>query len=130
MNVTDFNHIAINARDFDKTLSFYRDTLGFKQLNTVITEEFSATYLMIPGGSRIELFDLKGKHRQTEKTDNDVGVRHYAFTVVDVASHARALEEAGVEIVLPCCDLGNFNARVVLFKDPDGNILEFCEDLK
>jgi catechol 2,3-dioxygenase-like lactoylglutathione lyase family enzyme len=36
MNIIGMNHIAINARDFEKTLQFYRDILGFEELNTVV----------------------------------------------------------------------------------------------
>jgi catechol 2,3-dioxygenase-like lactoylglutathione lyase family enzyme len=49
--------------------------------------------------------------------------------VQDVAEHERLLRDAGVEITLPTCDLPNLGARVVLFLDPNGITLEFCEKL-
>lgn len=129
MKIKGIDHIALNAFNYETTLSFYRDTLGFRQLNSVSTDDFIATYLEIAQGARLEIFDLKNKAIQMEKTDCDVGVKHFAFRVENVKIHAKQLEEAGVEIVLPYTELENFKAKVVLFKDPDGNIVEFCEEL-
>jgi hypothetical protein len=39
------------------------------------------------------------------------------------------LREAGVEITLSTCDLPNLGARVLLFLDPNGVTIEFCEKL-
>ena len=129
MKIEGIDHIALNAINYDATLSFYRDILGFKQLNSVHTNEFTATYLGIAGGSRMEIFDLKGKARTLEKGDNDVGVKHFAFKVTNVMQHAQEIEKAGVPIVMPYTELTDFSAKVVLFKDPDGNIVELCEPL-
>lgn len=129
MKIKGIDHIALNAFNYETTLSFYRDTLGFRQLNSVSTDDFIATYLEIAQGARLEIFDLKNKAIQMEKTDCDVGVKHFAFRVENVKIHAKQLEEAGVEIVLPYTELENFKAKVILFKDPDGNIVEFCEEL-
>lgn len=129
MKIRGIDHIALNAFDYETTLSFYRDMLGFRQLNSVSTDDFKATYLEIAQGVRLEIFDLKNKAIQMERTDLDVGVKHFAFSVENVKLHAKQLEEAGVEIILPYTELENFKAKVVLFKDPDGNTVEFCEEL-
>lgn len=129
MKIKGIDHIALNANDYETTLSFYRDVLGFKQLNSVCTNDFKATYLEIAEGVRLEIFDLKNKAIQIERTDFDVGVKHIAFNVENVKLHAQQIEDAGIEIVLPYSELENFKAKVVLFKDPDGNIVEFCEEL-
>ena len=41
----------------------------------------------------------------------------------------RCSRAEGVEITLPTCDLPNLGARVLLFLDPNGVTLEFCEKL-
>jgi len=129
MKIKCIDHVAINAKDYDAMLKFYRDFLELEQLNSVVTEDFTATYLGVPGGARIELFDLKGKTNVYSKTDDDIGVRHMAFEVENVKEHADKVVSSGIEIVLPYTELDNFKAKVILFKDPDGNVLEFCEPL-
>jgi catechol 2,3-dioxygenase-like lactoylglutathione lyase family enzyme len=49
--------------------------------------------------------------------------------VEDVAVHEQLLRAEGVEITLPTCDLPNLGARVLLFLDPNGVTIEFCEKL-
>ncbi len=129
MNIRSIDHIAINCVDRKKSLDFYERILGFKQLQTVDCGEFDILYLALPNGSRLELFDYHGKNRIVSLQESDSGLRHLAFQVEDVAAHEAQLRAEGVEITLPTCDLPNLGARVLLFLDPNGVTLEFCEKL-
>lgn len=129
MNITGINHLAINTKHFPKSLEFYRDILGFKEIETIDMESCSITYLEIPGGGKMELFDYQSKNRDLKKEDDDVGIRHLAFTVENVAEHENLLRKKGVTITLPTTDLPELGARVLLFLDPNGVTLEFCESI-
>jgi catechol 2,3-dioxygenase-like lactoylglutathione lyase family enzyme len=91
---------------------------------------FSITYFEIPGGGRLELFDYGGKNRDVPREESEAGLRHLAFTIDDVAAAEQTLREKGVTIVLPTTDIPSLGARVLLFKDPNGVTLEFCQELK
>jgi glyoxylase I family protein len=91
---------------------------------------FSITYFEIPGGGRVELFDYDGKNRDVPRQESEVGLRHLAFSVDDVAAAERLLREKGVTIVLPATDLPSLGAKVLLFLDPNGVTLEFCQPTK
>ncbi len=71
-----------------------------------------------------------GKNRVVSHEESESGLRHLAFQVEDVVTHEKELRAAGVEIILPTCDLPNLGVRVMLFIDPNGVTLEFCEPLK
>jgi catechol 2,3-dioxygenase-like lactoylglutathione lyase family enzyme len=129
LNIRNIDHIAINCIDLKKSLNFYECVLGFKQLQTVDCGEFDILYFALPNGSRLELFDYHGKNRQVSRDESDSGLRHVAFQVEDVAAHEKLLREEGVEITLSTCDLPNLGARVLLFLDPNGVTIEFCEKL-
>lgn len=129
MQIGSIDHIAINCSDFQKSLDFYGRILGFQQLQTVDCGNFDITYFALPGGGRLELFDYHGRNRSPSREESDGGLRHLAFQVKDVAAHEQALKAEGVEITLSTCDLPNLGARVLLFLDPDGVTLEFCEKL-
>jgi len=129
LDIQRVEHISINAVDFNRSVDFYGRVLGFKQLQTVDCGEFDITYFELPGGTRLELFDYHGANPVVTHTDNDSGLRHLAFAVKDVAAHEKLLHEAGVEITLSTCDLPDLEARVLLFLDPNGVTLEFCEKL-
>ena len=129
MIISGVEHIAINARDIEKSKDFYGRLLGFKELNAVDCGEFVIHYFGLPDGARLELFDYHGKSASRLREESDVGLRHLAFRVQDVAAHEKLLRQAGVTITLPTCDLPDLGARVLLFLDPNGVTLEFCEPL-
>ena len=129
MKIGNIDHIAINIRDIQKSRDFYGRILGFKQLESVDCGEFILHYFGLPNGSRLELFEYKVIQHTQAILDDDPGLRHLAFQVTDVAAHEKELRAAGVEITLPTCDLENLGARVLLFLDPNGVTLEFCEKL-
>jgi glyoxylase I family protein len=129
VKITKIDHVSINITDLQKSTEFYGRVLGLQQLQTVDCGEFDITYFALPDGSRLELFDYHGKSPTELRPENEVGLRHIAFQVENVAEHEEALRRHGVEITLPTCELPNLGARVMLFLDPNGVTLEFCEKI-
>ena len=131
MMVRGIDHVSINVRDLEASARFYADVLGFRRLETVAMDGgFSITYFGIPGGGRMELFDYGGASRQSPREESEVGLRHLAFTVDDVAGAEKLLRARDVPIVLPSTDIPSLGARVLLFLDPNGVTLEFCQPIK
>ena len=129
MKISKIDHVGINVIDLAKSLEFYGQVLGLKPQQTVDCGEFTITYCALPDGSRIELFDYHGKNRITVGKESELGLRHIAFQVEDVKAQEQVLKDAGSEITLSTCDLPNLGARVLLFLDPNGVTLEFCEPI-
>jgi catechol 2,3-dioxygenase-like lactoylglutathione lyase family enzyme len=127
LKINRIEHVSINVKDMAASLVFYEQVLGFTLLQTVDCGDFNITYFEVPGGSRLELFDYHGKNQSNERAESEVGLRHLAFQVENVAEHEQILKEKGVTITLSTCDLPNLDARVLLFLDPNGVTLEFCE---
>jgi catechol 2,3-dioxygenase-like lactoylglutathione lyase family enzyme len=130
LKISHINHVSINVTDIKKSLDFYGRILGLQQQQTVDCGDFDITYFALPDGSRLELFDYHGRNRATSHEESEVGLRHIAFQVEDVAAHEELLKAAGVQITLPTSDLPDLGARVLLFLDPNGVTLEFCEKNK
>jgi len=129
LNIRKIEHVSINAADINKTIDFYGRVLGFEKQQTVDCGEFDITYFALPGSTRLEVFDYHGKNAKDSRSESEAGLRHLAFQVEDVAAHEQLLRAAGVEITLPTCDLPALGVRVLLFLDPNGVTLEFCENL-
>lgn len=129
LNIESVDHIAINVRDIQKSRDFYGRVLGFKPLQSVDCGDFVIHYYQLPHAARLELFEYKHATDGSPREESAAGLRHLAFQVTDVAAHERELRAEGVEITLPTCDLPNLGARVLLFLDPNGVTLEFCEKL-
>ena len=129
LNINRIEHISINVIDTHRSLDFYGRVLGFTQLQTVDCGEFDITYFQLPDRSRLELFDYRGYSPKNLRQESEIGLRHLAFQVEDVAAHEKLLRAEGVEISLPTCDLPDLGVRVLLFLDPNGVTIEFCEYL-
>jgi catechol 2,3-dioxygenase-like lactoylglutathione lyase family enzyme len=129
LKIRKIDHVSINVIDIEKSIDFYSRILGLQKLQTVDCGEFDITYFALPDGSRLELFDYHGKNHANPREESEVGLRHIAFQVENVAEHEKLLRATGVEITLATCDLPNLDARVLLFLDPNGVTLEFCEKL-
>ena len=130
MKVRGIDHVSINVRDMEASAKFYAGVLGFRRLQTVPMDGgFSITYFEIPGGGRMELFDYAGANRAVRREESEVGLRHLAFSVDDVAAAEKMLRGKGVTIVLPATDLPTLGAKVLLFLDPNGVTLEFCQPI-
>jgi catechol 2,3-dioxygenase-like lactoylglutathione lyase family enzyme len=129
MMIKKIDHISINVFDIQKSIEFYSNVLNFKQQQTVNYESFSITYFVLQDGARLELFDYHGKNEVNSREESEVGLRHLAFAVDDVAAQEVYLRSKDVEITLPTCDLPELGVRVLLFLDPNGVTLEFCEKL-
>lgn len=129
MKILSIEHVAINVIDIEKSKDLYGRILGFRELETVDCGDYCISYYELPNGARLELFDYKGNNAKKSMEDSDVGLRHLAFKVDDVAAHEKELRAEGVVITLPTCDLVNLGVRVLLFLDPNGVTIEFCEKL-
>jgi catechol 2,3-dioxygenase-like lactoylglutathione lyase family enzyme len=129
LKITKIEHVSINVTDIERSIDFYGRILGLTQLQTVDMGGFTITYFALPGNTRLELFDYHGKNPRGLRPESEVGLRHIAFLVEDVAQHETQLRAAGVKITLPSCELPDLGMRVLLFLDPNGVTLEFCEKL-
>lgn len=129
MKITRINHVSINVSDMAKSRDFYQRILGLEMQQTVDCGDFDITYFALPDGSRLELFDYHLKNSENPHGESDVGLRHLAFEVQDVAAHEAYLRSQGVKVTLATCDLPNLDARVMLFLDPNSVTLEFCEKI-
>ena len=129
MKMKRFDHIGINVEDIEASLKFYSELLGLKVQMSVKMQDCTITYLQLPNGNRIELFDYFGNNKQADIEDSTVGYRHIAIEVDSVDEYYSLLLENDISIVLEPTDLPELKVRVLLFKDPNGTVLEFCQPI-
>ena len=111
--------VSVPVSDQDRALAFYTEKLGMR----VITDSpFDGSQRWIELGipraeTRLVLFATPGQEKMRG------GFMNISFMADDVAETARVLAERGVEFVKgpEKADWGTF----AIFKDPDGNQLEF-----
>lgn len=137
-------HTGIVVQDLERALRFWRDVMG---LRVVIdfweTGQFIDTVqglsgvslhmikLAAPDGTLVEL--LHDVAHPTAPPDRnqlcDLGIRHIAFTVADVAAAWTTLRAEGCTTLSEPVTSPDGKARLFFARDPEGNLLEIVQML-
>ncbi|MBQ7399336.1 MAG: VOC family protein [Clostridia bacterium] len=134
INGCTFHHVALQTSDFEKSLKFYTEGLGFEVYRTFIASSGKRVALLDIGeGTYFEIFSDGEKNMG--KRDYAGRYFHLALNVKDSkAAYARAVEygaeemgKAPREMVLP----SNPPIPTVIgfVKGPDGEEIEFFQPL-
>lgn len=140
--IKNFRHSCIVVKDLNKSLKFYRDTLGLKlsRVRTVKGEYpqtvlgkkgIKLTYakLRCPGQDRNApaVFELHYWHRP--RIASRSGYNHISFTVKDLDSEYKRLSKLGTKFLSAPTKAPKGRTKICFGYDPDGHLIEFVEDL-
>jgi catechol 2,3-dioxygenase-like lactoylglutathione lyase family enzyme len=111
-----FHHLYIEPTDFDASLAFYRDTLGWS-----ITEEWGGNgggrgAVLSGGGMKIVIAERKGATGSGPSVHLDIH---------DIDARFAALPK-GAHVVSEPADT-HWGTRWFVVRDPDGNLIAFEE---
>lgn len=111
-----FLHNNINVLDLEKSLRFYREALGLKEIRRREEKEFTLVFLGDESTAHeLELTWLRGRKEPYRLGDNE---SHIAFGVDDFAAARRLHEQMG------CICYENKEMGIYFIEDPDGYWLE------
>jgi catechol 2,3-dioxygenase-like lactoylglutathione lyase family enzyme len=126
---TGINHLAMVTGDMDKTVRFYRDTLGCKLIATIGTDRFRHYFFSIGHHNTIAFFEWPGidpgvPEKPAGMPDRGRQFDHLSFNVETydelIALQAR-LRAAGVEVTRI---VDHHFIHSIYFDDPNGIALE------
>jgi glyoxylase I family protein len=135
-----FHHVAVRAVDFDESIRFYTEGLGFR-----VHFPFSvpgridrAAFLDTGDGRFVELFgpgsivQAEGRRRQPSEEKTEGALLHFCLKVADTdASYARAMAAGALSRVEPrSVRLGDdplVEVRIAFVTGPNGEVIEFMQ---
>jgi glyoxylase I family protein len=122
-----FHHVAIRVGNFEATLKFYTEGLGFREAFGWGEGNKRAALLDTGDGNYIEVFA-----GGTDEQKPEGAFLHVAFRTDDVDAAVEAAVAAGAEVTVQPKDvvLGNnppTPVRIAFIKGPDGEIIEFFQ---
>lgn len=139
--IKEINHISFTVSDLEKSIDFYSNIIGLKlidkserdghfseQVTGIKGAHLLIAYMKGPNCS-IELIQyLSPKGKKLDTSSNNIGSAHVCFIVKDFDKMVKNLKEnhvkfAGVPSIIPAGP--NKGRKVLYFKDPDSNTLEF-----
>jgi glyoxylase I family protein len=119
-----FHHIAIRVFDFDKTIAFYTEVLGFTERVRWGEDDNRAIMLDTGDGNYLEVF-AGGK----EGKKDEGAFLHLALRSDNVSEAIELARAAGMEITVEPkeVELGGIPVKIAFFKGPDGEIIELFQ---
>src|SRR5262249_38705186 len=143
MSLLRLTHIGICVSDWERSLRFYRDALGFQYRSELqVAGEPSETLLQLRNvelralylerdGTRIELLHYASPGHSGDgnpRPMNQLGLTHLSLRVDDLAETVADLKRAGVRILDQThIDIPAFEAAAVFITDPDGTLIELVQ---
>jgi len=143
MSIKGLSHVAIQARDYQATITFYIEVLGFKLGHHWSLPSFQikeASMLISPDQRTcIEIFDndamipAQGKKASSEEDIAHGALLHLAFYVDNVDEmYQKALTHGAKAFIEPdSLSLGEppLLVRNAIIHSPNGEVIEFIEDV-
>ena len=125
LTVSSIAHIAIRVKDVPRTLEFYVDKLGMREMMRLDRDgRLWLLYLRVTDAQFLEVFPEGVGERAAER--EAVGFNHLCLEVADIDRALSELEAAGVPLIRPKqmgAD-GNWQAWI---EDPDGHRIELMQ---
>lgn len=140
--ITGTNHTGLTVSDLNRSISFFRDVLGFDVSESVTVQgEFfekltgvdgcviAVAYVSAPGHT-IELlqYEKPDNRRLSDLRPCDTGFVHMSFAVADIDAVVEAIKKGGFEPISPPLTQTQGprkGARAVYTRDADGVVFEF-----
>lgn len=126
MEIKRLNHFAIATAQFDKTIQFYRDILGFAETAPVEEGGLRTSFLYCRDGVGFEIIELDAGERAALMPD---GKNHIAFDVDDVKVTHAELSARGAPLLGAIEDLPEFHTRLIKLKDPNNIVIALRQDI-
>lgn len=131
MEITKIDHIAIQTNNFNESLKFYSEILGFQVLKGPIHFKKRMLCFLDAGNIKIELYSIKNNQKPANNFNNcRAGLVHLSLVVQDIYGSLQELSENGVTIIkqpfIP--PSGDPNQPLISYiEGPDGQEIEIRE---
>jgi glyoxylase I family protein len=127
-----FHHVAIRARDFDASVHFYTQALGFVEKIRWGEGDKRAIMLDVGDGNYLEIF--AGRNESLPTTAAEPPILHFAIRTTNTDAAVARARSAGAVVTTEPKDVVIKSApqptpvRLAFCKGPDGEIIEFFQN--
>lgn len=121
-----FSHTMIRVKDIDKSLKFYTDVMGLKQLRKMDLP--NATLYFVSDERECCTIELTYNHEQPEEGyQHGTYFGHLAFDTKDIDSFTERLKAFGMDYTREPFLIKADGPKIAFLDDPDGFPIEIIE---
>src|SRR3954468_21876973 len=129
--ISGFHHVCVKTRDWDQTMRFYRDLLGFREKIAWRAAPQRAVMLDTGDGNYLEVFE----DAAYEASPNG-SVLHFALRTSQLDHVAARVRDFGAKITMEPKDVtlsttngqGSVPIRIFFCEGPSGEVIEFFQN--
>jgi len=126
MLIKGIHWVGVCTADWDRTVAFYRDALGFSMrsegLLSVAQDDVRCAEMALPNGDFVEIFDARLAEREL------FAAPVVGFLVDDVETARREMAEKGVSFIGPV--YRGHSWEWSYFRSPEGHVYQIMAELK
>lgn len=132
MNITGFHHIAFRTPDWDESIKFWRDGMGFPTKLEWGEAPRRATMLDLGDGNYFELFEREPSNNENTE-ERESSAMHWCLRVENCDEAVERAVAAGAVVTIAPADvdfngkLAHSKPRIAFVKAPGGIIIEFFQ---
>ena len=119
--------LGIHVKDPDKSLAFYRDTLGFEPVGEMDMPGGMHMWRLMCGTSMIKLVNSERGPKAENPGGGIIGANGYRYWTISVDNLdeiTTACADGGYKVVVPVREIRP-GTSISIVEDPDGNWVEF-----
>lgn len=121
-----FAHTMIRVKDIDKSLKFYTEVMGLKQLKQM--ELKSATLYFVSDERECCTIELTYNHELPEGGyQHGTYFGHLAFETCNIDNFTEKLKSFGMDYTRPPFNVKEGGPKIAFLEDPDGFPIEIIE---
>jgi catechol-2,3-dioxygenase len=129
--VKELGHIVLYVRNLERSVAFYRDVLGWRQIEAPSGAEVMPIALFSGGRTHHELLLIEvGDDATPIPSGRRVGMYHFGLKVGDTDDELRAARDRLEAAAVPLLGASDHGVTHSLYlADPDGNEIELYIDV-
>ncbi|MCR8560329.1 VOC family protein [Mucilaginibacter sp. BJC16-A38] len=127
-----FEHAALRTTDYETTIQWYIDKLGFRLVDKWVSGDLLMAYVAPANDDDFWLEIIQGPipaAYQDYSLPIVSGFHHFSMTVESVDETIEALRQRGINITREPFNLPVIGKRIAFIADLHGNSIEFTENI-
>ena len=124
LGLLGIGHVALKVADLERSLQFYRDTMGFAEMMRLTRDDGSIWLVYLRITDTQFLFPNGEGERAPASTRT--AINHFCLECADLHATAEALRGLGIRLTVEPKIAADHNYQCWI-EDPDGNRIEFMQ---